>query len=108
MSKKQGVCPGCNTTLGGDGGCHYPYCADPKDPGVVKLKVSRKWISLEQIEIAAKALWDSQPHKMLEAGGYPVDWESQPSIIKKGERRKVGVILKSLALEIEGPKVTKH
>ena len=65
-------------------------------------------ITAEQIGTAAKALWDSQPHKMLEAGGHPVDWDSQPSIIKKSERRKVRIILKSLAFEIEGPKVTKH
>ena len=47
------------------------------------------------IELAAQALWDHQPHQMLKAGGHPVDWSSQPSIIKNDYRRQAKKCVKA-------------
>ena len=40
------------------------------------------------IEEAAIALWNSNPHQMLKAGGLPTDWAEQPNIVKNDYRRQ--------------------
>lgn len=39
------------------------------------------------VENIAKVLWESEPHTMLAAAGYPTAWEDQPLIIKRGKWR---------------------
>lgn len=50
----------------------------------------------EFLEATAKALWEAEPHRLLESSGYPVDWDSQPRIIKKGMIRKANIVANGL------------
>lgn len=52
--------------------------------------------SSETIDRAAKALWDSETHVLLESRGYPIDYESQPRVIKNGLRRRVRAVIEAL------------
>lgn len=36
-----------------------------------------------KVYIAAKALWESRPHKLLEAGGWPLAWDEQCKAVQK-------------------------
>lgn len=49
----------------------------------------------QALEIAAKALWESEPHHLLAAGGYPVKWEDQCSSIKRGMIRKAKLVIRA-------------
>ncbi len=47
------------------------------------------------VEKIAEEIWNSTPHKMLEAAGHPTNWEDQPRIIK---REKWRLAIKMLAV----------
>ncbi len=49
----------------------------------------------QALETAAKALWESKPHKMLTAGGYPTDWESQCRSIKRDIIREARTVIQA-------------
>lgn len=56
----------------------------------------------QALEIAAKALWESEPHHLLAAGGYPVKWEDQCSSIKRGMIRKARVAIRAYVQAKDG------
>lgn len=53
-------------------------------------------------EAACRALWDREPHRMLEKAGYPIDYDSQPPAIKAGLKRQVLTVLRTAAKEVRG------
>jgi len=53
----------------------------------------------EKIEAAAKALWESDSHGLLERTGHQTDYESTPEIIKIGLRRKVRIVLEAMGIK---------
>lgn len=58
----------------------------------------------ENIERAAKALWDSETHPMLQAAGYATDYASQPETIKIGLRRTCRLVIQTaMGMEFKVP-----
>lgn len=47
------------------------------------------------LEVAAEFLWESEPHHLLAAGGYPTKWEDQCSSIKRGMLKKVRTVVRA-------------
>nr|DAU95745.1 MAG TPA: hypothetical protein [Caudoviricetes sp.] len=53
-------------------------------------------------EAVCRALWDSEPHRLLAHAGYAVDYDSQPTAIKAEIKRKVFTVLRATAKEVRG------
>lgn len=49
----------------------------------------------QALEIAAKAIWESEPHHLLAAGGHPVKWEEQCSSIKRSVTRQARLAIRA-------------
>lgn len=48
------------------------------------------------VERAAKALFDSKSHPMLESGGHPTIWEKLPRVARKGYRKQVRIVVDAI------------
>ncbi len=54
-------------------------------------------LTAENIEKAAKALWDSEPHTLLKKSDkYSHLWNEIPESLRKGYYRKVRIVTKAL------------
>lgn len=53
------------------------------------IVLKRAELNIEALEVAAKSLFESEPHRLLAAAGYPTKWEDQCSSIKRDMLRKV-------------------
>lgn len=53
-------------------------------------------------EAACRALWEREPHHLLAARGFPVDYDSQPPAIKAGVKRQVLTVLRTISKEVKG------
>ncbi|EQB4319515.1 hypothetical protein ACYJ2I_004069 [Enterobacter hormaechei] len=53
-------------------------------------------------DAACRALWEREPHRILEKAGYPIDYDSQPPAIKAGLKRQVLTVLRTVEKEVRG------
>lgn len=49
----------------------------------------------EMVERGAEGHWNVASHKMLEKGGFPTDWASQPESVKRDYRKYSAATLKA-------------
>lgn len=59
-------------------------------------------IDKDALEIAARALWESEPHHLLAAAGHATDWDNVCSSIKKGMLKKARVVVKAYEAARDG------
>lgn len=52
------------------------------------------------VEKCAKELFDSEPHKLLERGGFPTDWKSQPTTIHMEYKKKARTVINRYIQEL--------
>ena len=55
-------------------------------------------LDAEAIDRAARALWDSETHHLLEKAGHPTGWDNIPRITRKRYRNKVRKAIKAIGI----------